>query len=262
MGNINQRVNRNSSHPNEKAHNSTQGALNHNQDAVSGTDWSGLQQMGNHALLRLAKSGHFEGEIPLRRMNPEGLRQAVITQVAQKIGMTPAIQKEDGDAVELATPTSTGTVTIEEPVEDPYDVSGATLQEVFGQLDPEEWGRCRWNVDYNYETTGGRVTSVNITLRLTIRMPRWTDGYSGASQAAQAEWQRMITALRGHENHHADIARRWAPIFKDNILGQPGGQAAAKYQQTLNRMEREQRDYDTTSRHGQTEGVSLDTTIP
>lgn len=245
--------------------------LHDKEDSTLGINWGGesrhnLQDViGNRAMQRLARSGRLEGEIPLQKLNPDQLRQAVLNQMAMKTGLTPSIQKDDLEVETLdAGPTlaDTGTVTIEDPVVNDYEVAGTTLRAVHRQLDPQEWGRCRWTVDYNYDTDGGRVTKVNITLHLTIRMPRWGEGFDQASQAAQAEWQRMIAALRGHEDRHADIARRWAPTFKDNILGQRAGRAAARYQQTLNQMEQEQRNYDATSRHGQNEGVSLDTTIP
>lgn len=241
------------------------------EDSALDLPWNGgvrqnLQHViGNRAIQRVRQSGVLKGEKPLSSYSPAQLRQAVLAQVASKTDHVPLIQKDDLDAETLdAGPTvaDTGTVTIEEPVLDEYEVTGTTLAGVHGQLDPEEWGRCRWTVDYDYETTNGRVTRVNITLRLTIRMPRWGEGFDQASPAARTEWQRMITALRAHEDHHADIARNWAPRFKDNILGQRAGRAANKYQQTMNQMEREQRNYDTSSSHGQNEGVSLDTTIP
>jgi hypothetical protein len=264
-----QRVRRKNIHQEDKTQEVAQGSLARKpgveQAKGPGSDWSGLQRLGNHTLLRLAERGHLEGEIPIRQMNPDGLRQAVLAQVAQKTGTTSAIQKEDGEAEEpvpaAAGDTSTGTVTVLEPQVVPYDVSGTTLEEVGAQLDPEEWGRCHWNVTYNVQTTGGRVTRVNITMRLTIRMPRWTQGYSEASAAARAEWQRMLTALQAHEDHHAAMARERAPRFKENILGQPAGEAGTRYQETLDDLQTDQDTYDTETSHGETEGVTLDTSI-
>jgi predicted secreted Zn-dependent protease len=156
-----------------------------------------------------------------------------------------------------------GTLTIHEPASDPYTVTGSTLAEVTPQLDPEEWGRCTWNFRYTYSSTNGVATRVNIVLRLTIRLPQWTGtGWRNASDAAKAEWQRMLGCLRTHENGHADIARDWAPTLQQRLLNQPEADLARIWQTSLADHETAQHDYDTRTRHGQTQGVSLDTSIP
>lgn len=166
------------------------------------------------------------------------------------------------DTGNVANVADTGTVTIQ-PVQDEfYDVSGSTLAEVYSQLDRREWGRCTWRYTYDYETTNGRVTRVNITLTLTIRMPRWQgEGWERASDAAKAEWNRMIAALRAHEEQHAEIARRWAPIFKQRLLNQRAGNVSARYNQTRAEAQREQDQFDQRTQHGRTQGVTLNTSI-
>jgi predicted secreted Zn-dependent protease len=167
------------------------------------------------------------------------------------------------EIVALATPKAaqTGQVTIKQPQIDEYEVTGKTLAEVIGQLDPEEWGHCSWTVDYNYDTANGKTTKVNITLHLIIRMPRWGEGYNDASPAARKEWQRMLTVLRKHEDGHADIARKWAPIFKGRLLSQPEEKADSIYKQALQELDDESKKYDADTKHGQAQGVSLDTSI-
>ncbi len=221
---------------------------------------SGLQrQIGNRATERAIERGHLEGEISLRDLSLPQIQQAAVQRML--------VQRQDdgGDeaVVALDTPglTQTGQVSIEDPQIEEYEVTGKTLADVGGQLDPEEWGRCRWTVDYDYDAANGKATKVNITLHLKIRMPRWGAGYDGASPAARQEWQRMLTALRKHEDGHADIARKWAPIFKDRMLGQPEGSLKGKYQKALDDLNKEEKKFDDDTTHGQTQGVSLDTTI-
>jgi hypothetical protein len=170
-------------------------------------------------------------------------------------GRAAVVQRDDDEEADH------GTVTIEEPASDPYSVSGTTLSEVFSQLDPEEWGRCRYHYDYTYDTTNGRATRVNITLRLQIRMPVWEEGRDQASPEAQAEWDRMIAALQAHEEHHAEIARGWAQTFQDRMLGVREGNLAARHAQVLGQVNERQDAYDTQTTHGQSEGVSLDLSI-
>jgi predicted secreted Zn-dependent protease len=166
-----------------------------------------------------------------------------------------AVQREDDQP-------DTGTVTIGNVQYDYYDVTGNTLAEVAQQLDPTEWGRCSYHYDYSYESTGGRATKVDTTLNLTIRLPRWQGrGWNRASQAAKAEWQRMLHALGTHEDDHADIARRWAPTFQQRLLNQRVGNLRQRFNRTLGQVRAEQRRFDRRTRHGQTQGVSLDTSI-
>jgi len=83
----------------------------------------------------------------------------------------------------------------------------------------------------------------------------------GRSPAAQAEWRRMLGSLEGHENEHAEIARRWAPTFQERLLGQRESRLQQRFDQTLRKAKKEQKQFDRRTRHGQTQGVSLDTSI-
>ncbi len=248
------------------------------QDSAAQDSFLQVQHLlGNRAVERLVQKGSRSGEFSFRPGGgpPAILRQVLLDRAAGEAGLAPAVQREGEEAEtdvmnepaeELETPAAqadSGTVTIQPVNPTTYDVTGANLDEVGQALGTDEWGRCTWNVTYTFETTGTRVTKVDVTLSLTINMPRWTgDGYANASPAARAEWQRMTTALQGHEDHHAAIARTWAPRFKQNMLGQTTAGMRSQYTSTLAAMETEESNYDSTSNHGQNEGVSLDTSIP
>lgn len=171
-----------------------------------------------------------------------------------------AVQRDR--AAGVTTQPANGQVTIKDVQTEEYSVTGSTLAEAAQQLDPEEWGRCTYSFDYTYEATNGRVTKVDIALQLTIRLPRWQGlGWDQASPNIRTEWVRMLAALRSHENQHADIARRWAPRLKTRLLGQQEGRIEQRYNQTLRRVDRETEQFDTRTRHGQAQGVTLDTRI-
>jgi len=166
----------------------------------------------------------------------------------------PALQRDVAPA--------TGTITIQGPTFTSYDVTGRTLAEVGPQLDPVEWGRCTWNFRYTYSSTNGVATRVNIILRLTIRLPQWTGaGWRSASAAAKSEWQRMLGCLRTHENGHVDIARSWASTLQQRLLNQPEADLGSLWEAGLADHQTEQDAYDTRTRHGQTQGVTLDLSI-
>ena len=158
---------------------------------------------------------------------------------------------------------SPATVTIQPVRTVYYNVTGNTLAEVSRKLDPIEWGRCSYRFRYTYRSTNGVATRVSVTLRLTIRLPRWTgSGWIRASAAAKKEWSRMLGCLRTHENGHAGFALRWAPILQQRLLNQPVANLATIWVRGLAQHEAEQVAYDSRTRHGQTQTVSLDTTIP
>jgi predicted secreted Zn-dependent protease len=193
------------------------------------------------------------GAVPARHL--QRLQRAIGNQGVQRVVEARLIQRDDDGA------TDNGTLTIEEPQSDPYDVSGMTLAEVHSQLDPTEWGRCTYHYGYDYDTTNGRTTSVNVTLTLTIRLPRWQEGRADASDAARTEWDRMMGALRTHEDGHADIAREWAPTVRERLLGVQEGNVASRYSQVRGQVQTRQNEYDGQTQHGQTQGVSLDLSV-
>ena len=187
------------------------------------------------------------------------------TRIGQELGAVREARGRDGTAMvqrdEEEGGTDDGTVTIQSPQSDPYDVSGTTLAQVHSQLDPTEWGRCTYHYGYDYETTNGRTSRVDITLTLTIRLPRWQEGRNEASAAARTEWDRMMGALQAHEERHAEIAREWAPTFKERMLGVRESNVASRHSRVLGQVDDRQREYDTQTQHGQTEGVSLDLSV-
>jgi len=225
--------------------------------------------LGNQAVQRIlaqntlppngAVLAHFLGG---REALTRAVARAVVSEaLPRREAEGEAIQRQEEETGEQ-TQADTGTVTIGDVTSDYYDVTGSTLADVYGQLDPEEWGRCHYQYDYSYDSANGRTTRVNITLALTIRFPRWQGaGWDSASPAAQAEWRRMLQALQTHEEEHAAIARRWAPTFQQRLLGQRENRVQQRFDQVLRDAKKEQKQFDQRTRHGQTQGVSLDTSI-
>jgi predicted secreted Zn-dependent protease len=205
------------------------------------------------------------GNYGVQRVVESRLAGGAGARIEHKLGAVREVRARDGAAMvqrdEEEGSADDGTVTILPPQSDPYDVSGTTLAELHSQLDPTEWGRCTYHYGYDYETTNGRATRVNITLTLTIRLPRWQEGRDDASAATRTEWDRMMGALRAHEERHAEIAREWAPTFKQRMLGVREGNLASRHSQVLGQVDQRQGQYDTQTTHGQTEGVSLDLSV-
>lgn len=149
-----------------------------------------------------------------------------------------------------------GAITIEEPEYSTFAIGGDNLAEVTKNLGNKEWGQCHYDLLYTYEANANRVRKVDVTLKLAIQLPQWTE-LAQATPAAQQEWQRMLTALRAHEEKHAAIARQWAPILQRRLLGQRVAQVEAAYQRVLTKVKRATAQYDQKSDHGRREGVTL-----
>jgi len=210
------------------------------------SDLGALQnQIGNAAVQRLLAERNGQ-----QQLDPNSA-QAIVQN---------ALQRQEEEVAEQAP--ANGEVTIEEPTVETYDVTGATLAEVAQQLDPNEWGRCTYQFAYSYEITNGRATKVDITLTLTIRLPRWQgEGWNQASDGAKAEWNRMLEALRSHEDAHAEIARRGAPLIQAGLMNQRSGRINARFNRLKRQVDQETEQFDQQTNHGRNDGVTLDLSI-
>lgn len=122
------------------------------------------------------------------------------------------------------------------------------------------WGRYQSNHSYEYDTSNGSVSSVTVTARPTIELPRW-DGYSRASREEKREWDRMLGCLTRHENnHHARFVDKWTRFKRD--LSRARSMTERDLQRAWSRFDSDvngaQQAYDRSSRNGQNEGVRLD----
>jgi hypothetical protein len=145
---------------------------------------------------------------------------------------------------------------------DYYTLAGDTLADVYALLDPDEWGRCTVHYAVAYTAIDGVITAANITVTDSYRMPRWRGrGYNRASRAAKAEWQRMVNALWTHEHGHRDIGRREAATIQAGLVGQAEGDFTTRLAELEAAAQALQDAYDVQTQHGQTQGVSLDTSI-
>lgn len=93
-----------------------------------------------------------------------------------------------------------------------YQVNGATMEEVDGQL-PETLGEFRHNSDGTRYTTANSeegytyVTGVNIPVVYYYIMPEWTR-LAEQTPAIQAAWRRFYNDLMTHEREHLSVSRR------------------------------------------------------
>jgi len=124
----------------------------------------------------------------------------------------------------------------------------------------DEWGKTRWNVTYDYDATDGVATSVAVTARITVELPRWTT-LSKQPRRVQAEWNRMLTALRRHENEHVRIARERIQQLAGEMSGKPESDLPDIHARCLQELDTLSDAFDQRTDHGAKEGVTLDLNV-
>ena len=90
----------------------------------------------------------------------------------------------------------------------------------------------------------------NMTFTATITMPELTDRFL-LDAAELAEWDRMIAALRAHEDQHVEIGRGWAAAIKAT------GCDASKLDAINAKWRAREQAFDRDTDHGATLGVTL-----
>lgn len=156
-----------------------------------------------------------------------------------------------------------------------YDMEGSdrrTVRQSLELLGPHHGGRrfhalTTWHVEWSYPAsrrTGGacHVSGTPlVSLRVEHLFPRWT-GRSAAPQELTTEWSRYITALRTHEDGHADIGRAVATgtlamlraLSAPDCAGlRPAAEAA--FAAILAEGRGRERAYDEATDHGATQGA-------
>jgi predicted secreted Zn-dependent protease len=93
-----------------------------------------------------------------------------------------------------------------------YDVTGRTSTDLITSMEkngPEGyWAYTDWHVNREYPCASGpdgyKTGPVQVEADVTITLPRW-DPPTGVSADLVARWDRLVTALRAHEEGHRDI---------------------------------------------------------
>lgn len=112
----------------------------------------------------------------------------------------------------------------------PVDITADTAASFVSQINTALGGNPHTEVEpsFDAETTDGKITKVNFTLKTAIRRPRYGGGRASAEDKALIG--RIVDFIKAHEERHRDLARAEAQQAVCDALGQP----AAKGQKTLN----------------------------
>lgn len=150
---------------------------------------------------------------------------------------------------------------ISSPGTKPYKVKGKDYTEAANYLLSKPFAACyNANPDYSHKfNDDGNTHQITITARPTITIPQW----AGASKLKGDEkkwWTSMMRALAKHEAKHHKIFETDAKKFKKATEAGgdfPKGETAGKMLALFTASQANQDKYDTSTRHGESEGVKL-----
>lgn len=156
-----------------------------------------------------------------------------------------------------------------------YAVTGTDRRSIRSQLRVPEGaivvrnfaGLYEWQLSWRYQTgregTLCRVTRATVTLTSSVTLPEWTP-VAATDPAIEPEWKRFRRALAVHEQGHRDLAYAGAARVRRALEGVPlqpcasiASDVSRAAQPLLSAMKVEQARYDSTTRHGATQGATF-----
>jgi hypothetical protein len=142
-----------------------------------------------------------------------------------------------------------------------YSVRGATLAEARRNLPSTCWGLYDANLVDPRWTAHRLVDELIIEAAPIITMPHWPN-VRRASPEEQDRWAAMLVALQRHEDGHHAVFLDYTNEFKERLEGYTDPLEAREMQEYwtafLADLDGQQERFDTTTRHGQRDGVTLD----
>lgn len=153
-----------------------------------------------------------------------------------------------------------------------YDVHGRTAQELVGEmrrLGPkttagsffgETQSPMKWTWRTKSNGTNCTLTSVQVSMRSDITLPRWTPP-ADAPQTLVDQWKQFLDALALHEIGHKDISARSARDIQrgleslNTFCSSLSNDAKRLTDAIVLRSRQEQERYDAETRHGATQGA-------
>jgi predicted secreted Zn-dependent protease len=141
-----------------------------------------------------------------------------------------------------------------------YNITGNTLYDVVKTIKKRpngEAGKLKWYARVGAKSRrGGRVRGGTLNLTRTKIMPVWSR-FSSAPQPAKDEWTRFHEKLDEHEDGHASLISKGWTNFASLIEGKKLRKATRMYDKRSAKVKKQDKAYDTRTRHGRTQGAVL-----
>lgn len=151
------------------------------------------------------------------------------------------------------------------PSNSTYDVSG-TLRDVANAVAARtEAGSVKATPSSDTDTwtpDGGdeKIIAARVTVDQVVELPSWTDK-SNATANQQAEWDRFHAAITTHEAGHVATDKTSFAGASSKMVGQTPSDGEAKLDAIAAQATTDNDTYDTTTKHGLTQGTGINPNI-
>ncbi|HLO28026.1 MAG TPA: DUF922 domain-containing protein [Anaerolineales bacterium] len=161
-----------------------------------------------------------------------------------------------------------GQVSIQDAQISYYDITGATASELRQSMnklrprDPYDGDKpvdsyTGWYIAWNwpgYGTEDCDLSAAAVTYSINVTMPRWKTP-ANASPQLIAKWEKYVQTLVLHEKGHVDNIVSHYLSVKTAIQNATCSTAEAEAQKALDLLRKFDSNYDSTTKHGQTQGA-------
>jgi predicted secreted Zn-dependent protease len=158
---------------------------------------------------------------------------------------------------------------------DYYDIEGQTADELRQQMNlyGVAWSNGNiydaytgWNVKWHYQYRPGNegcsIGSVETTLYVEFRLPRWKN-YSDGSPGLKLKWDAYMRSLRRHEDGHKKIGLAAAAEIERALAGMKPAVTCDEMAEAANKLGRrilaeyaeKEKDYDARTNFGEAQGA-------
>ena len=142
-----------------------------------------------------------------------------------------------------------------------YDVHAKTLEEAASSIaQMAEAAACEWFPRYEYETAGGRISTITVTVAVHVTMPRWVE-HAVATRPERAEWDRFCRALRAHEHGHINLVVDHLRRIDERMLGLAHDVARRVWEAARATLAEASAEFDRITDDGRTHGAVIDVTV-
>lgn len=152
------------------------------------------------------------------------------------------------------------TLNIANPKPADYKVKGKDITEAAAFMRSSPYAACyKANPTFDFDWDDVTCTGLVITAAPTIAMPKWP-GASKLKGQEKKDWQKMMTALKKHEDSHHKKWKKAAEDFKkarEKAGDFPKKDVAKTMKAFFTKAQGVMDKYDGSTNHGESEGVTL-----
>ncbi len=135
-----------------------------------------------------------------------------------------------------------------------YDVTGENGSELVDQMRAQNKARGGF---FAYTSYSYKSSCKTLTLKCSVRMPRWVDYATSQNKILKAKWDKFFPQLVAHEQGHVDRFNDAMKAAEEAAAELTCAKAAKLFKTEYTKMAKGQKKYDADTRHGVSTGASF-----